>query len=138
MEYRPSCTERFRESNSAAKSYIILRNTISEIQQIVAALAKQYGARQVYLFGSYARGDMAVNRFGKSYDTFSNDPVYRNAVSLCILQIGELVGNLSEAFRAEHPSIPYLKAYCEKLLMRAPQSPSDPEFDPEQEPSGWK
>ena len=33
-------------------------HTISEIQQIVAALAKQYGAQRVYLFGSYARGDM--------------------------------------------------------------------------------
>ncbi|MCM1234002.1 MAG: nucleotidyltransferase domain-containing protein [Ruminococcus flavefaciens] len=33
-------------------------HTISEIQQIVAVLAKQYGAQRVYLFGSYARGDM--------------------------------------------------------------------------------
>lgn len=32
--------------------------TISEIRQIVAALAEQYGAQRVYLFGSYARGDM--------------------------------------------------------------------------------
>ena len=113
---------------------------------------------------------MAVDRFGKSYDIFSKDPVYRNAVSLCILQIGELVGNLSEAFRADHPSIPWrqiklmrnivahrygtidhaitwdviendipdLKAYCEKLLRRAPQSSPDPLFDPEQEQNGRK
>lgn len=26
---------------------------------------------------------MAVERFGMSYDIFSSDPVYRNAVSLC-------------------------------------------------------
>ena len=51
--------------------------------------------------------DIAVERFGKSYDTFVNDPVYHNAVSLCILQIGELVGNLSETFRAEHSAIPW-------------------------------
>ena len=51
--------------------------------------------------------NMAVERFGKSYDIFSNDPVYRNAVSLCILQIGELVGNLSEPFRLEHTTIPW-------------------------------
>lgn len=51
--------------------------------------------------------NMAVERFGKSYDIFSNDPVYRNAVSLCILQIGELVGNLSESFRLEHTAIPW-------------------------------
>lgn len=51
--------------------------------------------------------NMAADRFGKSYEIFSKDPVYRNSVALCILQIGELVGNLSEAFRAEHPSVPW-------------------------------
>ena len=33
-------------------------HTIPEIRQIVSALAQQYGAQRVYLFGSYARGDM--------------------------------------------------------------------------------
>lgn len=33
-------------------------HTISEIRQIVSDLARQYGAQRVYLFGSYARGDM--------------------------------------------------------------------------------
>ena len=32
--------------------------TLSEIQSIVVQLAKQYGAERIYLFGSYARGDM--------------------------------------------------------------------------------
>lgn len=32
--------------------------TISEIKEIVSVLAKKYGAQRVYLFGSYARGDM--------------------------------------------------------------------------------
>lgn len=36
-------------------------HTISEIQQVVAALAQQYGAQRVYLFGSYARGDMTAS-----------------------------------------------------------------------------
>ncbi|MDY3618792.1 nucleotidyltransferase family protein [Agathobaculum sp.] len=31
--------------------------TIDEIREIVAILARQYGAQRVYLFGSYARGD---------------------------------------------------------------------------------
>ncbi len=34
------------------------RHTISEIQAVVEPLAKKYGAQRVYLFGSYARGDM--------------------------------------------------------------------------------
>ena len=34
------------------------RHTISEIQAVVEPLAKKYGAQRVYLFGSYACGDM--------------------------------------------------------------------------------
>ena len=34
------------------------RHTISELQAVVEPLAKKYGAQRVYLFGSYARGDM--------------------------------------------------------------------------------
>ena len=33
-------------------------NTLSEIKTIVSRLAKQYGAERIYLFGSYARGDV--------------------------------------------------------------------------------
>ena len=32
--------------------------TLSEIKTIVLRLAKQYGAERIYLFGSYARGDV--------------------------------------------------------------------------------
>lgn len=32
--------------------------TISDIQSIVAELAQKYGTQRIYLFGSYARGDM--------------------------------------------------------------------------------
>ena len=32
--------------------------TLSEIKTIVSRLAKQYGAERIYLFGSYALGDM--------------------------------------------------------------------------------
>ena len=51
--------------------------------------------------------DEAVERFGEDGELFVRDAVYHNAVSLCILQIGELVGNLSEGFRASHPGIPW-------------------------------
>lgn len=33
-------------------------NTLTEIQDVVSRLAAKYGAKRVYLFGSYARGDM--------------------------------------------------------------------------------
>ena len=35
--------------------------TLHEIQEVVSRLAKQYGAKRVYLFGSYARGDMTAS-----------------------------------------------------------------------------
>jgi len=34
------------------------RYTIPQLRDIVAPLAEAYGAERVYLFGSYARGDM--------------------------------------------------------------------------------
>ena len=49
----------------------------------------------------------AVTRFGGDKAVFEKDTVYHNAVSLCILQIGELVGNLTEEFRTAHPAIPW-------------------------------
>ncbi len=49
----------------------------------------------------------AANRFGWDMETFLSDDVYHNAVSLCILQIGELTGNLTENYRASHPDIPW-------------------------------
>lgn len=36
--------------------------TLDEIREIVSRLAAQYGAKRVYLFGSYARGDTDDNR----------------------------------------------------------------------------
>lgn len=41
-----------------------------------------------------------IDRFGKDFHTFTNDKAYYNAVSMCIMQIGELANGLSEEFRA--------------------------------------
>ena len=35
--------------------------TLLQLQEIIAPLARAYGAERVYLFGSYARGDMTEN-----------------------------------------------------------------------------
>ena len=42
-----------------------------------------------------------IERFGNDYAVFTGDRAYFNAVSMCILQIGELSGSLSEEFRAD-------------------------------------
>ena len=48
-----------------------------------------------------------VRRFGNSFETFSSDKIYRNACAMCILQIGELGGHLSQEFRSSHPQMPW-------------------------------
>lgn len=49
----------------------------------------------------------AHNSFGKSYAAFQSNSVYRNAVSLCLMQIGELSNHLSEDFKEQYHSIPW-------------------------------
>lgn len=41
-------------------------------------------------------------RFGHSINIFNEDVVYRNAISMCILQIGELSKHLSEDFKERY------------------------------------
>lgn len=49
----------------------------------------------------------ARKRFGNSVDALDADAVYRNAVAMCILQIGELVGHLSDDFKESYDKIPW-------------------------------
>ncbi len=51
--------------------------------------------------------NIAHDHFGKSYEEFEHSSVYKNAVCLCLLQIGELVAKLSEDFKDLHPEIPW-------------------------------
>ena len=43
--------------------------------------------------------DMAMGRFGRRYEIFAEDPVYRNAVSLCILQMDTCQRNSGQRIR---------------------------------------
>lgn len=49
----------------------------------------------------------AVERFGDDREAFMSDPVYRNAVSMPIQQIGELAKHLSDDFTEANPQIPW-------------------------------
>lgn len=42
-----------------------------------------------------------IERFGRNFLTFIQDRAYFNAVSMCMLQIGELANGLSDEFREE-------------------------------------
>ena len=51
--------------------------------------------------------DEAVRRFGNDGEVFCADAIYQNAIALCLLQIGELAGHLSDEYRAAHTAIPW-------------------------------
>ena len=42
----------------------------------------------------------SVQRHGTSYDAFLADRDYQHSISFCVLQIGELVGGLTEEYRS--------------------------------------
>jgi uncharacterized protein with HEPN domain len=48
-----------------------------------------------------------VDYFGSSYEIFCDNNIYKNAVSMCILQIGELSGSLSDKFKDKYKGIPW-------------------------------
>lgn len=48
-----------------------------------------------------------IDRFNLTYESFVDDFVARHAIAMCILQIGELVGNLSDEFKTENNAMPW-------------------------------
>ena len=66
-----------------------MRYSVEEIKAIVAALAAQYGADRVYLFGSYARGDA---------DSNSDIDLRIDKGSIRGLQMSGLAADLEDAF----------------------------------------
>lgn len=49
----------------------------------------------------------AHREYDRSYEAFCGNPTYRNAVAMCLMQIGELSTKLSDAFREDHTEIPW-------------------------------
>jgi len=49
----------------------------------------------------------AMSRFGASYAALQADKMYKNAVAMCILQIGELTTHLSDEFKANNNAMPW-------------------------------
>lgn len=48
-----------------------------------------------------------LQRFDNSYEAFTTDPLFLNAVSMAELQIGELTGHLSDNFKDNNSEIPW-------------------------------
>ena len=49
----------------------------------------------------------AHKEYGCSYGVFCENPTYRNAVAMCLMQIGELTIKLSQEFKDEYTEIPW-------------------------------
>ena len=51
--------------------------------------------------------DQANEDFGKSFEILNSKSSYKNAVAMCILQIGELITHLTDDFKS---------IYCEEII----------------------
>lgn len=49
----------------------------------------------------------SIQKYDDNFETFDNDLDFQDACELRIIQIGENVNNLSEAFKEKHPEIPW-------------------------------
>jgi len=50
---------------------------------------------------------ITVERYQLDYDKFVADFVVKNAIAMCILQIGELVGKLSDDLKLKYNAMPW-------------------------------
>ena len=71
--------------------------------------------------------EQTVERFGNDTEIFQADPIYRNAAALCILQIDELVGKLTDEFRAQHPAVPWRQIKAMRNIVAHSYGTVDPE-----------
>ena len=62
-----------------------------------------------HIFRYCEQVETAHQDFGQSRQRFDESTTYQNAVSMCILQIGELVGHLSDEFKEVNSVIPWHK-----------------------------
>ncbi len=45
--------------------------------------------------------------FGGSFEILKVNSIYKNAIAMCILQIGELAGHLTDDFKEVHNGVPW-------------------------------
>ena len=57
------------------------------------------------------RMELAQERFGDSFEEFTQVIPFQDSCSLCLIQIGEAVNRLSEDFRNAHPEIDWSRIY---------------------------
>ena len=50
---------------------------------------------------------VTIERYELTETSFRDDRIHRHAISMCLLQIGELAGNLTTEFTMTHSSMPW-------------------------------
>jgi len=51
--------------------------------------------------------DKTADYFGNEYEIFQNNSIFKNSIAMCVLQIGELSGSLTEDFKNEYNEMPW-------------------------------
>ena len=51
--------------------------------------------------------EKTIEYFGNDYNVFKNNSIYKNSISMCVLQIGELTGRLTEEFKSAYNEMPW-------------------------------
>lgn len=74
------------------------------------------------------RLDHAHSHFGTSYDVFIECEPYQDSCSLCLIQIGEAVGRLSDEFKEKHPQIDWRAIYGMRCRLVHGYDNFDPEI----------
>ena len=69
-----------------------------------------------------------IIRYGESFEAFDSDADYQRSVSFCILQIGELVGKLTDEFREQHPAVPWRQIKAMRNIVAHSYGTVDPEI----------
>ena len=59
------------------------------------------------IIGYCDRIDGNLARYQNSFEAFQKDLLFQDACSMCIVQIGELVGQLSDEVKAQNPAVPW-------------------------------
>ena len=51
--------------------------------------------------------ELTVKKLDLDFETFETDFIAKNAIAMCVLQIGELVGKLTDDFKAQYYKMPW-------------------------------
>ena len=70
-----------------------------------------------YILAYCKRIEEHLSRFGNRYNDFMSNYVYRDAISMCELQIGEHSIRLSDEFKEKYKEIPWAEIHGMRIIL---------------------